>query len=431
MRSAYLAPTPFKVIHEGDSSSKVYLPKQTSIPYKTRDIQMFSPKLFTNCIPPEEDYYYRNTSVKYANGIYVMGRQSNGTAYSMDGITWHNSQGDWDPTYNSIICLEHANGIWVASTQVGLYYSEDGITWGKSNAPTNWFDYCTYANGIWLAGGYHRTGTYYSTDGKTWTPCSPCYTTVYATYANGLWVACIDEVSMGALAYSTDGINWTVAPGTTDLGTIFKCCCYGNNKWVACGKYWSPNYDGCRLYYSTDGINWSPANNELSFKHTGFDQVYFNNGVFIARSTSNNTQTVSSTIDGVKVYWYMYAGLYWSIDGVNWNHWIVDCSDLYGEGSITNPGDSLRAPANLTYTGSVWIACDVGSMYISKDGKHWTKLEFWGEDQVWFLDTYYLYSSYANDTLFILGEAAEDSTGVAYFKPKHPLIYKFGGELKC
>ena len=55
----------------------------------------------------------------------------------------------------------NANGIWVAGSTNGLYYSEDGITWTESNITSGYFECIYNANGIWVTGG-DKYGLYYS-----------------------------------------------------------------------------------------------------------------------------------------------------------------------------------------------------------------------------------------------------------------------------
>ena len=69
-----------------------------------------------------------------------------------------------------VICpnkFYNANGIWVAASSNGLYYSTNGMTWTQSNGNvTGSFDTVYNANGIWVTGG-STAGLYYSV---SWQP---------------------------------------------------------------------------------------------------------------------------------------------------------------------------------------------------------------------------------------------------------------------
>jgi hypothetical protein len=84
-------------------------------------------------------------------------------------------------------------------------------------------------------------------------------------YGNGIFVAAAEivhgaNVSTGALAYSTNGITWTVTDlSDCDIGSngIFALA-YGNG-------YFAAADDDGNIAYSTDGIAWIGANNEDIF----------------------------------------------------------------------------------------------------------------------------------------------------------------------
>ena len=65
----------------------------------------------------------------------------------------------------------------------------NGTEWTQSNI-TSGDVYTSYnSNGIWVAGS--NNGLYYSTDCKTWTQSNITSKTIYSVYnANGIWVAC-------------------------------------------------------------------------------------------------------------------------------------------------------------------------------------------------------------------------------------------------
>ena len=103
-------------------------------------------------------------SAYYANGIFVICSLSDymvwGIYYSTDGMTWTQSNitvGKFKNTHS----IHNDNGIWVAaSIDDGIYYSIDGKTWTQSNIETGQFNNVYNANGIWVATS--NNGLYYS-----------------------------------------------------------------------------------------------------------------------------------------------------------------------------------------------------------------------------------------------------------------------------
>ena len=80
-----------------------------------------------------------------------------------NGMEWTQS----NITSGDIFSVYNANGIWVAGSDSGLYYSTDGKTWTQSNITSGKIFSVYNANGIWVA--CSGNGLYYSTDGKAWT----------------------------------------------------------------------------------------------------------------------------------------------------------------------------------------------------------------------------------------------------------------------
>lgn len=72
-----------------------------------------------------------------------------------DGKTWVQS----NITNSRFDSIYYNNGLWVAGSGSGLYYSTDGMAWAQSNVASGAFNLVYYDNGIWITGGY---GLYYS-----------------------------------------------------------------------------------------------------------------------------------------------------------------------------------------------------------------------------------------------------------------------------
>ena len=65
-----------------------------------------------------------------------------------NGTEWTQSNITSGTVYN----LYNSNGIWVAGSNNGLYYSTDGKTWTQSNITGSSILIVHNANGIWVAG---------------------------------------------------------------------------------------------------------------------------------------------------------------------------------------------------------------------------------------------------------------------------------------
>ena len=99
-------------------------------------------------------------TVYNSNGLWIGNVSNVGLYYSTNGKTWtksNNAPSAIDQFYN-------ANGIWVGcsySGGFGLYYSTDGKTWTQSNVTNvSCWSNPYYANGIWVA--VTNKGLYYS-----------------------------------------------------------------------------------------------------------------------------------------------------------------------------------------------------------------------------------------------------------------------------
>ena len=53
---------------------------------------------------------------------------------------------------DSFKSIYYANGIWIAGSEAGLYYSTNGKAWTQSNITSGTFNSVYYTNGIWVAG---------------------------------------------------------------------------------------------------------------------------------------------------------------------------------------------------------------------------------------------------------------------------------------
>ena len=125
------------------------------------------------------------------------------TYRSSDGITWALAE-TFPEKMSALIC---GGGMYICGASNGLYYSLDGLTWTQSNITS-----CSYppaikfADGVFVAACPSPHSVQYSVDGKTWNATSVSGTTSFVDNSAGVWVA--GGITAGKY-YSVDGRNWT------------------------------------------------------------------------------------------------------------------------------------------------------------------------------------------------------------------------------
>jgi hypothetical protein len=202
-----------------------------------------------------------------AGGRFVAGGDSGTIAYSDDGISWTWIDEDytfWEYTNNSgnpdtanITSVAYGGGRFVAGGAGGkMAYSADGISWTAVSNSTIWqytisgntytadIPAIAYSGNRFVAGGGAGKMAY-SADGISWTaePNSPFYfddilgMASYGlirdiAYGNGRFVA-VGGAVMGRVAYSADGITWTVSAASTfDTWLPIYAVAYGGGRFV-------------------------------------------------------------------------------------------------------------------------------------------------------------------------------------------------------
>jgi hypothetical protein len=138
-----------------------------------------------------------------------------------------------------------------------LAYSYDGITFNPVNDTTLYYISKIDFNGYqWVAGGY-----------------SPNYTK--------------------SLILSSDGINW-VSPVNNVLPYIIEDIVWGQKKWVAIGAP-SVNDNQNRVAYSSDGMNWTLSTYNSDNHVAGIACVAYNGSYFLA----GGYNYISKSSDGI------------------------------------------------------------------------------------------------------------------------------------
>ena len=144
--------------------------------------------------------------------------------YSNNGKVWNyctTPAGRWS-------AVTYGNGKWVVvgntNSSNKIIYSTDGISWSSASAPHSGYGDVDYGDGRFVAvgnfSGSDNTNSCFatSTDGVSWTNVSAIPGRWdHIVYGNGRWVAMNDNAGIYgySIAYSDDGLNWSVAPGLT------------------------------------------------------------------------------------------------------------------------------------------------------------------------------------------------------------------------
>ena len=235
------------------------------------------------------------------------GNGSNTLAYSPNGISWTPVSSSpfpdyaWGVAWNGRVWV--ATGGYTGSVQASIAYSYDGMVWtAVDTSASPIFSYGGYGvawgGSYWVAvgGGSNMFATSY--DGVNWTPQASNVifgdTGVQAIAYNGnLWVATGNKGDPGTstIAYSTDGSNWVGADGGSNIFDSWgTSVAWNGTLWVAGGT----SASGQCLAYSSDGMTWSLA----ATQPFNFDcwSVAWNGAVWIAAGDSN--ATLAKSTDG-------------------------------------------------------------------------------------------------------------------------------------
>lgn len=234
-------------------------------------------------------------------------------------------------------------GRFVALANNQINYTTDGVSWSTitpaAGYPTS-FRSMTYGAGKFVAVSIPVSGRSYagtSVDGLNWTfTAMPTGNWTGVAEGNGRFVAIDSTQTAPRTAYSSDGVNWTVASAQT----LLKNVAFGNGRFVAAT---ANNLN--RVAVSADGITWS--NRTLPSPIMG--AVSFANGRFIVMGGT------SAMI---------------SADGESW-------------AQVALPRDMRQAP-RVAYGNGKYMAVEglngVGFGITSTDGVTWTQVTMPGAD---------------------------------------------------
>lgn len=117
-------------------------------------------------------YSIKPKAITYGNGRFVAIGENSGICYSEDGITWTNHENAFTATFT---CLTYGNGVFIAGSTKGIYYSVDKLP----TSMINLYDSTNNINNVyhimWTGTrflAFTENGLLGSYDGKEWTKLS-------------------------------------------------------------------------------------------------------------------------------------------------------------------------------------------------------------------------------------------------------------------
>jgi len=310
-------------------------------------------------------------------------KSSNTASSGKDGLVWEEIEDEdnlkafayideyGDNELSEIYAVVWGKDKFVAGGEKGVMaYSSDGIKWtpisgGKISYSSNGAEYIpdikaiAYGNGKFVAvcGISVKTGRdtrnvdliAYSTDGIKWTLSDSMEfgtNRVHAiTYGKDKFVALIDTIHDDKIYYSQDGITWTPTDlsGMLSAGDFLKSVAYGKDKFVAVSRG--------ETLYSPDGITW-----------TKIDKfIFYNNAVAWGKD-----KFVVVSIYGGRIAT--------SKDGITWTE--IDGKSIYGSDYDFRNNDPNYNIRNIWWGKDMFIAVGEGfgseSVLYSSDGIKWT-----------------------------------------------------------
>lgn len=245
--------------------------------------------------------FYNGKFYMMMPGNYVNATTSNINTLAMwtsvDGITWTQNilLNSTAASSNFTTTISGSNGQYVQ------YSESDGALWINNPMMTNVQGYGCYG---WS-----------TTDGVTYTPiknvASSATTNQYSgalTRINGFYM-CQNNQNAGAsqYTYSTDGLNWTLAPAISaingsSVGAPLGFVYMNGTIYGACGQASGPNASAYSII-STDGISWTTTNAYTSMAGSGlvYALVLARNGTYIVTNTVVSNATSGSQQGTIRV----------------------------------------------------------------------------------------------------------------------------------
>ena len=182
----------------------------------------------------------------------------------------------------------------------------------------------------------------YSTDGISWTIGNMPGTSVTWTdvaYANGTWVAIANSQGTVQVATSADGVTWTATPQGSTQTNPHEGLAYGNGVWVVVAS------NGA-IMYSADTQVWTSGIDPESGS-SNWVEVTFGAGRFVAVALNAGTNRAMYSTNGIN---------WTSTSSISQSSWRVV---LYGAGKFVAVGAKGFINATYSTDGATWYTATV------------------------------------------------------------------------
>jgi|GEM_PF-5855649 len=221
---------------------------------------------------------------------------------SPDGINWTAVTapvGYWDSVVG-------CNGTYVATAETGapfvMYSTSPSSSWTVT-PPAHGWDHQQLAcnpNGSRFVSSSHLGRVWSSTNGITWTSGSTPIVHIHAkafAVLNGVdtfvWLEYNDYDNNGSMsATSTNGTSFTAGANNSNLVNGWEFMLYGDGKFIAVADSGS----NVRVAYSTNGVNWTLGN---GIPANTWEGIAFGNNRFVAVASSGSGNRVATSTDGI------------------------------------------------------------------------------------------------------------------------------------
>lgn len=248
---------------------------------------------FTARLTPANSSQLFPRRVAFGNGLYVCVGQhwGNGNSYvwtSSDNVTW--SSETLISGIGTFTDITFGNGVFVATTNAGIYTSTNGTTWTQRVSSSNYATVRTFDGTFFVATGGNGVLAY-STNGTSWT--TTLSGTVFPSAGNRQWYRA--AVGRNGQAVITGTQGWHIR--TTNFGATWtggqpsqtswevRCMDYANGLWI----WYARDANELLMYRNTDlnsTAGWGSAIGS-GWAFQNYDDSTFGNGIYMALTRSS------------------------------------------------------------------------------------------------------------------------------------------------
>ena len=190
-------------------------------------------------------------------------------------------------------------------------------------------------------------------------------------YGNDKFVA---AGSGGKIAFSPDGIRWTLAESGLFGGSAIHALVYGGGKWLAGG-------DDGKMAYSTDGVAWTAITSGVWGPSVILGKQQGSAAVCnLAYGGLPGAERYVAYFDNQTTWAYRLA---WSTDGLKWTQ--VSLADNFFS---YRQDPHYRQDYHIAWGGGKFVLAGGGGIAVSADGAKWTEVGSGGGSSIGFVPVY-------------------------------------------